>query len=401
MYRAELKPGTKLNNGKIQFTINSVKGRGSSCIVYSACFLDASGYSHEVYIKENYPKCATIKRTFDSLIWEKEEEKVRFFGAFENAYRSILELQSDLNLGNSTASVFDLFENNGTQYSIMDISIGSTYDCVIEQDSLSDTLKTILALAKTVGKYHEKGLLHLDIKPNNFLVIPETRELVILFDMDSVVPMRDIQSGTIKQYSYTEEWAAPEQRQGEVLKLSPASDIYAIGAILFYKVMGRHADCSDAGMFSRWKFDSSLFEEIDPKIKRQLTNIFRKTVSANPKRRYQNTKELVHDLEDAVATAREGRPYILSTGIKNTVDFVGREREVSHIHHAFKTGKKAIFLHGDGGIGKSTLAIAYGSEYSADYDAVVFLKYKDSLEELEIDLINHIQKFTFTHMLNC
>ena len=118
----------------------------------------------------------------------------------------------------------------------MDVNEGQTF----EQDnskSLSDILKTTLALALVVEKYHNNGYLHLDIKPSNFLVIPETRELVILFDVDSVTSIEDIKSGKVKCVPYSKGWAAPEQIQGKIDKLCPATDIYSIGAILFQKIM--------------------------------------------------------------------------------------------------------------------------------------------------------------------
>ena len=57
----------------------------------------------------------------------------------------------------------------------------------VKDESLKDILKTSLAITKALGVYHKNGYLHLDIKPSNVLVIPETKELVKLFDFDSVV----------------------------------------------------------------------------------------------------------------------------------------------------------------------------------------------------------------------
>jgi hypothetical protein len=61
------------------------------------------------------------------------------------------------------------------------------------------------------------------------------------------------------------------------------------------------------------------------------------------------------------------------------------------IHQAFSSGAKTVFLHGDAGIGKSTLAIAYGNTFLKDYDAVLFVRYEDSLETAIEDMSNNLQ----------
>ena len=66
---------------------------------------------------------------------------------------------------------------------------------------------------KAVKNHHDNGYLHLDIKPGNFLVIPETRQLVKLFDLDTVIPKKEV--ATAKCIPYSENWAAPEQLQGQ------------------------------------------------------------------------------------------------------------------------------------------------------------------------------------------
>ena len=46
-----------------------------------------------------------------------------------------------------------------------------------------------------IQKYHENGYLHLDIKPNNIFIFPETAQHIQLFDFDSVITIEEL-----KQY---------------------------------------------------------------------------------------------------------------------------------------------------------------------------------------------------------
>ena len=383
MKRTPLSIGSTIQaKGSSSYTyiIDRVIGDGASSIVYEAHYIDSAYGRHDVRLKECYPYASDIQRIGTELVWANAETATNDKIAFTTAYHKLLNFQNTTNLRNSTAHIFDLCEANGTLYSVMDVNEGQTF----EQDNsekLSDILKTTLALARVVEKYHDNGYLHLDIKPSNFLVIPETRELVILFDVDSVTPIADIASGKVKCVSYSKGWAAPEQMQGRIDKLCPATDIYSIGAILFQKVMGRAVENEDIGIFADWDFDGEMFDMVNPKIKRLLREIFHKTIAANPKRRYQKTNNLIIALEEAIGTAEEEQ-YILSDCPAPSKYFVGRENELNNIRSAFASGNRAVFLSGFAGTGKSTLAKKYAFDNESSYDAILFLRYEDDLEEL-------------------
>ena len=359
------------------YIIDRVIGDGASSIVYEAHYIDGAYGKHDVRLKECYPYASDIQRIGTELVWVDAEAATTDKTAFTTAYHKLLDFQNTTKLRNSTAHIFDLCEANGTLYSVMDVNEGQTF----EQDNsekLSDILKTTLALARVVLKYHNNGYLHLDIKPSNFLVIPETRELVILFDVDSVTSMEDIASGKVKCVSYSKGWAAPEQMQGQIDKLSPATDIYSIGAILFQKVMGRAVENEDIGIFADWNFDGELFDNVNPAIKRLLREIFKKTLAANIKRRYQTANELIGALDEARKVA-EQEIYLVNEDVFSEITFVGREKDLANMHDLFSNGTKAIFLHGFGGVGKTALARRFAELYAGEYDCVQFHRYTKGL----------------------
>lgn len=385
MRRTALSNGTAIQIGGRKYIIDELIGAGATCMVYSAHYADTAGYRHRVNLKECYPYHANIIRKQQILQWQSYDEKTQCISAFKQAYGKLMIWQN-----NTTVKAFDLCEANNTSYIIMDADNGQTFD----KDGsrfLHELLQTTLALTKTVQKYHDNGYLHLDIKPSNFLTIPETRELVILFDLDSVTAMEDICSGKVQCVSYSDGWAAPEQKQGNLSKISPATDIFAIGAILFEKVMGRQVSPADMSVFADWDFDNDLFDEVNPKIKRLLRGIFHKTLAANVKRRYQSADDLATIIEQACKITSAGVPYLVSDCPALSFQVFGREKEILSIWQAFKEKSKAIFLHGEGGIGKSSLSVAYARSHSSDYDAILFCRYKTSLEDLTIDLADGIQ----------
>ena len=207
--------------------------------------------------------------------------------------------------------------------------------------------------------------------------------------MDSVTSISDIKEGYIQSVSYSDGWAAPEQKQGKIGKLCPATDIYSIGAILFEKIMGRVVSVFDTNVFARWDFDQAIFENVNPAIKCHLEDLFKRTLAASVKRRFQNVSELIQALEKALQ--RIEAPFLISNCPTIATDIIGRTNELLRIHAELEAGKHAIFLHGFGGIGKSTLAIAYGNHYAKAYSTVLFLEYRTSLQDLLEEI--EIQKF--------
>jgi len=375
MVRIALKSGDKISVENFEYIIDSVVGDGATCIVYSARYTDHAGLCHSVLLKECYPYADNVSRNGKMLLWADENVHQNSLSSFKSAYAKLMARQTTAKLRNSTSHAFDLFETNGTLYSVTDITEGTTFD-KDKSKGLSDILKTALALSKVVGKYHNSGYLHLDIKPSNFLVIPETRELVVLFDMDSVTSMDDIKNENVRCVPYSKGWAAPEQMQGQIAKLCPATDIFSIGAVLFQKLFGRDVTPADTGVFADWGFEDEFFDNVNPKVKRLLRTIFQKTLSANIKRRYQSADELIVALEEAVEVADQ-KTYLLSDYIVSDINFVGRKNDLLKLDELFDNGTKAVFLHGFGGVGKTALATKYAELYGNKYDCIKFCRYSN------------------------
>ena len=233
--------------GKVrQFHINRVLGYGGTCIVYEAYYRDEFSLRHGVKLKELFPAEGAERTLSETNVgWKSEDVKAESMKRFEWMYRQHVALQQVPQLVNAICKVSDtLYFGNQTAYLIMENDNGKSFDSAVP-DNLYDIFRNILALCETVGRYHDLGFLHLDIKPQNFMVIEETSELVKLFDFDSFTSMDDITSGTIEALSFSNAWAAPEVRQGKIGKIRETADIYSIGACLFYAVFGRNLQETD------------------------------------------------------------------------------------------------------------------------------------------------------------
>jgi len=272
----------------------------------------------------------------------------------------------------------------------MTIFEGNSYDTV-EEKSLFDLLERVKAITETVGEYHKAGYLHLDIKPENILTIPQTRQFVMLFDFDSVIRKEEIPSAAI---SYSQDWAAPELNSGKRNLFCDATDLYSIGEILFYKLFKRHSYLSEQRSFSHYQFDfnSSMLKNVNPKVAALLTDIFHHTLCGSVKGRYQSAAELIDVLNKIIALADPKEPVLLTSMVIPDSYFVGRQRELDEMQQIIQTSHRLI-LSGLGGIGKSELLRNYANQHKTEYDYVVYITYsKDILtsfnDEINVTITN-------------
>lgn len=386
-------------NGKFLYEIEDVSGTGASCIVYKARYYDDKKQSHLVQIKEFYPYNLEICRGKNSNnlictdIEQFESEKCRFIS---NA-KKLASFNNDEATNSGTPFQVEIFETNQTAYSVVAYDAGDIYN---EEDlqtmELTKVLEIIKNLARAVEFLHKNVYVHLDIKPENFLV--DNTERVTLFDVDSIVLCDDINSENAHNISYTKKWAAPEVKQAakksDYKDISCKSDIFSIGVILFEAIMGRDFLPMETVSYNRnWDVENSIKarEEkqnrkvnISPKFYHHLKEIFEKTLDRNPNNRYENLEELKAALGDAKTLYNE-KMFLLSNCPIATTDFVGRKDEIKKINGALSENTN-VFLSGMGGIGKTELARKYAKIHKDDYDTIVYLKYTGDLKTLIKDI---------------
>ena len=364
------------------YIIDKRIGDGASCLVYEAHYLDSGNHRKEIILKECYPYNAGITRVGNMMIWSDPTKKREAFYRFKNAYEVAAKIQNTEGAQSVSVYSLDRFAENGTQY-VATIPNGNSYD-KNESEDIADILRTALALTNAVGLYHKAGYLHLDIKPSNFIASEDQTgkgKNIILFDVDTVVSQEDVRNGNLRSISYSKEFAAPEQKMQQIKKISPATDLFAVGAVLFERMMNRPVKCFDSGLFATWEYDSRFdVKKVNPKVKRLLTEVFHKTLAANVKRRYQSAEELAEALGELVKIVDGDRPYIYSPNYVSTCNFVGRSEELAELREALADGRP-VFVKGAGGIGKTELVRKYVSLHQDEYDAVVFMLYNGSVSE--------------------
>lgn len=373
--RIALPHGFSLICGGTAYTIDCEIGRGSTCIVYGGRYRDSEDMTHFVRIKELYPYDADISRDAENRLVPHDADGASLREQdFIAAYKRSTELKNTLGLTNSTVNPLGIFAACGTRYIIT--------DCIEGADggnaSLNSVFRRTLALAAVIKKYHENGFLHLDIKPQNILLIPETDEHVYLFDFDSMLKKSDILSGNAEKHSFSDGFSAPELVRGEMKKVGDPTDIFSEGAVLFYSLFGRKPTISDRRAGAEYDFSSPYLKAVSPDLANALTDIFRKTLSSSPALRYKTDNEFISALEELIRLSDEKKPYINDNFSYNSANFVGREKELSLLYDALNA-HHSVFLSGIGGIGKTELARYFAHIHRKDIGHVMFVPFSGDL----------------------
>jgi tRNA A-37 threonylcarbamoyl transferase component Bud32 len=135
--------------------------------------------------------------------------------------------------------IYALGEHRGQPYLVLEYVEGGSLDRLLRGRPLPARRAAALALklARAVEHSHQYLIIHRDLKPANVLLTAEGEPKVTDFglarDLDA---SRMTQSGAVMG---TPGYMAPEQAAGDVKRIGPATDVYALGAILYEMLTGR------------------------------------------------------------------------------------------------------------------------------------------------------------------
>lgn len=391
--RKSLKPNTDIRftnhaGGEIHYIVGEVIGMGGSCVVYDGYYINNAGTKSTVRIKECYPYKLHIAREENGSLVVAENEKVKF-EEYKERIRKSFDIANAFHqtagLTNLTSNVFDRYEANHTVYIVSSYMEGSTL-AEVELGTMSEAVRTVISVSKSVEKMHDHGYLYLDVKPENVLIFHETPDFIQLFDFDSVVPIDA--GGNITEYriSYSRGFAPLEQKAGKLSRIGRHTDVYSIGALLFYLLFGRTPKAADCGFGALYDYEKLKWNMLyQQRVYRELTVFFHHTLQAYYKDRYQTVTEAVAQLQIIAKYADLPVPFICTGYISNAGTVIGREKECREIEKWCSGNRNLLFVTGMGGIGKSTIVRKFASDYKEKFDHLIYIQYKDNMIETITD----------------
>ncbi len=224
-------------------------------------------------------------------------------------------------------------------------------------------------LAEGVNRLHEIGKIHRDIKPSNVLVTDEGRVVILDFGLvEDIEP--ELQQTLL---AGTPDYMSPEQ--GAQLGISKASDWYSVGVMLYQALTGR---LPFKGRFFEVMMRKQTRDPIQPieiirDVPRDLNELCMKLLCRDPAGRPAG-REVLRAL-GARTTGVLSASFLAST---REPQFIGRARQLVELHEAFATARDgptvAVYIHGNSGMGKSTLVRTFLDQLKREAPHVLALQ---------------------------
>ena len=231
-----LQPNTTLQGGK--YRIERVLGQGGFGITYLAV---QTSLQRKVAIKEFFMKdfCSRDEATLTMSVPSTGSGKLveQYRKKFIKEARNLAKLNHP-----NIISVIEVFEENGTVYYVMPyLAGGSLQDYVKDNGTLSETLamKYVRQIASALKYMHEEQhICHYDVKPANILLDEKGNAVLIDFGISKNYDAAGLET-TTTPVGMSEGYAPIEQYQQNVEEFSPVSDVYALGATLYFLLHGK------------------------------------------------------------------------------------------------------------------------------------------------------------------
>src|SRR5881396_2813519 len=160
-------------------------------------------------------------------------------------------------------------------------------------------VRLVAKVARAVEYAHAEGILHRDLKPGNILLDGRGEPLVSDFGLAKWLDATSELTQTLAIFG-TPGYIAPEQANGSAGKITPAADVYSLGAILFYLFTGRPPFLGEnalAVIQQAAEKPAPKLRSLAPTLDRDLETICAKCLEREPTARYRSAGDLAEDLE--------------------------------------------------------------------------------------------------------
>src|SRR5438034_3166823 len=197
--------------------------------------------------------------------------------------------------------IYEVGERDAQCYFSMKFIEGGQLDEVVKRTpmSIARAVELIAKVARTVHYAHEHGILHRDIKPGNILLDAKGEPRLTDFGLARLVEAESTITGTLEVMG-TPSYMAPEQAAGETRKLTSATDVYGLGAVL-YQLLTDHPPFAGGTTYETIRLLRDTEPRpprlLNPKIDRDLSTMCLKCLEKDSQRRYPSALALAEDIE--------------------------------------------------------------------------------------------------------
>lgn len=370
-----------------QYTVDAVLGLGGSCVVYAAHYVDQlnPSHSHHVLLKELYPFQPRGE------IYRGEGGDIRCTPAARPAFESAkaafargnqINLELLEKLPEETSGNLISCEAYGTYYSVLSVHGGESLEARLargEPACLRSACELLGQIAQALDGFHRNGMLHLDISPDNILLLSGR---AMLIDYNSCWAQRSSLDDELR-FSVKPGYSPPEVLLRDVGSIGTASDLYAVCALFFHMLMGRAmGETEQQGKLRRRDLENAaVFQEEPATAVSKALSILRRGLHPLARKRYQTTGELTADINELLrridgfgvtssalwemSAAQAGR-RVREEYLEQHISLDGIETDRKSLYQELCQGG-CVLLKGPGGMGKSTLLALLQREHLKPY----------------------------------
>jgi len=169
--------------------------------------------------------------------------------------------------------------------------------------NIDSALSISTQILEGLGAAHRNGVVHRDLKPSNIMIDKNGRVYITDFGLAKSIKVDDPSfTGTLVG---TPQYISPEQWKGD--KIDGRSDIYSFGIMMYEMVAGSlpFESETDFGYLKKHINEKPKFpKDIEMEIPLFIRKIILKCLEKKPERRYNNTEEILNDLNEGKFTTK-------------------------------------------------------------------------------------------------
>lgn len=274
----ELPQGTYLQG---KYRIDKVLGQGGFGITYLATQVNLDA---RVCIKELYLSGMCTRGSNYTV----QSQNLRDLGFEDFKTRFINEARELARFNHpNIVRVTDVFEENNTAYYVMDYVEGETLKQWVSNRgpmAPASAKPYIAQLLDAVQAVHDRGMLHRDLKPDNILITPQGK--VVLIDFGSARAFGE--GHTMTQTAILTPGYAPLEQYSEKARRGPFTDIYSLGGTLYFLFTGQKPIPATDRSFEALPSPDTL----NSAVSKPLASVLLLAMNLKPEDRFQTVSEL-------------------------------------------------------------------------------------------------------------